>query len=514
MAQVPVLILDFGSQYTQLIARRVREQHVFCEMHPCTMPLAQVKALEPRAIILSGGPASVFEQDAPSVDPGIFDLGVPILGICYGMQLFTDLLGGKVEPAGEREYGPARLEVIRPEGILHGFELGGHLDVWMSHGDRVEQLPKGFVAIGRTPNSPFAAVADFERKIFGVQYHPEVAHTPRGTEMLRDFLFTVAGCSPEWTPGSFVEQSVRQIRDQAGGRGVVCGLSGGVDSSVAAMLVSKAIGDKLTCIFVDNGLLRKDEPEKVVTMFGDHFHLNLIHVDAAEEFLSALEGETDPEEKRKIIGKVFIDVFQREAKKLDDVGFLVQGTLYPDVIESVSFKGPSAVIKSHHNVGGLPETLHLELIEPLRLLFKDEVREVGEALGMPHDVLWRHPFPGPGLAVRCPGEVDKEKLDILREADAIMEEEIRAANLYDHIWQAFCVILPVRTVGVMGDERTYEYVVAVRAVDSRDGMTADWSRIPHDVLATISTRIINEVRGCNRVCYDISSKPPSTIEWE
>lgn len=514
MAQVPVLILDFGSQYTQLIARRVREQHVFCEMHPCTLPLEQVRAMEPQAIILSGGPASVFAKDAPSIDPGIFELGVPVLGICYGMQLFSHLLGGKVEPAGEREYGPARLEVLKGEGLLHGFEVGGHLDVWMSHGDRVEQLPKGFAVIGRTPNSPFAAVADLKRQIFGVQFHPEVAHTPRGADMLRDFLFTVAGCKPDWTPGSFVEQSVRQIRDQVGARGVVCGLSGGVDSSVAAMLVSKAVGDKLTCIFVDNGLLRKDEGQKVVTMFGDHFHLNLIHVNAADEFLTALKGVTDPEQKRKIIGKVFIDVFQRKAAQLKDVGFLVQGTLYPDVIESVSFKGPSAVIKSHHNVGGLPESLHLELVEPLRLLFKDEVREVGEALGMPHDVLWRHPFPGPGLAVRCPGAIEKDKLDILREADAIMEEEIRAADLYEHIWQAFCVILPVRTVGVMGDERTYEHVVAVRAVDSRDGMTADWSRIPHDVLARISTRIINEVRGCNRVCYDISSKPPSTIEWE
>ena len=509
-----VLILDFGSQYTQLIARRIREQHVYCEIQPCTYPLESVRATSPRAIILTGGPASVFADGAPTVDPGVFDLGVPILGICYGMQLLSHLLGGKVAQGDEREYGPARLEVLRAEGPLHGFSLGSHLDVWMSHGDRVDRLPPGFEAIARTSNSAFAAVANLEREIFGVQFHPEVAHTPRGVEMLRSFLFEVAGCEANWTPGSFVEQTVESVRRQVGDRSVLCGLSGGVDSSVAAMLVSKAIGDRLTCVFVDNGLLRKDEPASVVHTFRDQFGLKLIHVDAADEFLDALHGVSDPEQKRKIIGRVFIDVFQREAEKLGDVGFLVQGTLYPDVIESLSFKGPSAVIKSHHNVGGLPDTLHLELIEPLRLLFKDEVREVGEAMGMPHDVLWRHPFPGPGLAVRCPGAIDREKLDILREADAIFEEEIRAADLYDKIWQAFCVILPVRTVGVMGDERTYDYVVAVRAVDSRDGMTADWFRIPHEVLARVSSRIINEVRGCNRVCYDISSKPPSTIEWE
>jgi GMP synthase (glutamine-hydrolysing) len=509
-----VLILDFGSQYTQLIARRIREQRVYCEIQPCTYSLAEIRDAAPKAIILSGGPASVFAEGAPSVDPGVFDLGVPVLGICYGMQLTSHLLGGKVEQANEREYGPARLEVLKPEGLLHGFEVGGHVDVWMSHGDRVESLPAGFETVARTSSSPFAAVANVERNIFGVQFHPEVAHTPRGVEMLRAFLFEVAGCSANWTPGSFVEQSVESIRRQVGERAAVCGLSGGVDSSVAAMLMSKAIGDRLTCIFVDNGLLRKDEAAAVVHTYGTHFGLKLIHVDAADEFLNALHGVTDPEKKRKIIGRVFIDVFQREAEKLDDVGFLVQGTLYPDVIESLSFKGPSAVIKSHHNVGGLPDTLHLDLIEPLRLLFKDEVREVGEAMGMPHDVLWRHPFPGPGLAVRCPGAIDREKLDILREADAIFDEELRAADLYEKIWQAFCVILPVRTVGVMGDERTYDYAIAVRAVDSRDGMTADWSRIPHEVLARISTRIINEVRGCNRVCYDISSKPPSTIEWE
>jgi GMP synthase (glutamine-hydrolysing) len=509
-----VLILDFGSQYTQLIARRIREQRVYCEIQPGDYSLPRIRAAEPRAIILSGGPASVFAKGAPTVNPGLFDLGIPVLGICYGMQLIGHLLGGKVERAEEREYGPARLAVIKPEGLLHGFQVGAHVDVWMSHGDRVQSLPPGFETIARTSNSPYAAVADLERKIFGVQFHPEVAHTPRGVEMLRAFLFEVAGCEASWTPGSFIEQTVEAIRRQVGDRSAVCGLSGGVDSSVAAMLVSKAIGDRLTCIFVDNGLLRKDEAPSVVHTYRDHFGLKVIHVDAAEEFLGALAGVADPEEKRRIVGRVFIDVFQREAAKLEDVGYLVQGTLYPDVIESVSFKGPSAVIKSHHNVGGLPDTLHLELIEPLRLLFKDEVREVGEVLGMPHDVLWRHPFPGPGLAVRCPGAIEREKLDILREADAIFDEELRAADLYDKIWQAFCVILPVRTVGVMGDQRTYDYAVALRAVDSRDGMTADWARIPHEVLARVSTRIINEVRGCNRVCYDVSSKPPSTIEWE
>ncbi|MCA9530992.1 MAG: glutamine-hydrolyzing GMP synthase [Myxococcales bacterium] len=517
----PVLILDFGSQYTQLIARRIREQRVYCEIHPCTMSLDAVRALEPAAVILSGGPASVFAPGAPTVDAGVFALGVPVLGICYGMQLMTHLLGGTVEAAGEHEYGPARLQVLEPKGLLRGFartaaadvETDG-VDVWMSHGDRVVALPPDFEVLARTKNCDLAAVADPARRIFGVQFHPEVAHTPRGVEMLRAFLFDVAGCAPDWTPASFVEQTVAAIAQQVGSRRAVCGLSGGVDSSVAAMLVSRAIGDRLTCIFVDNGLLRRGEAESVVHTFRDHAHLNLVHVDASREFLDALRGVDDPERKRKIIGKVFIDVFDREAKKLDDVGFLVQGTLYPDVIESVSFKGPSAVIKSHHNVGGLPERMHLALVEPLRLLFKDEVREVGAALDMPHDLLWRQPFPGPGLAVRCPGPVAEDKLAILREADAIVEQEVRAAGLYERLWQSFCVILPVKTVGVMGDERTYEYVVAIRAVESRDGMTADWARLPHELLARMSSRIINEVRGCNRVCYDISSKPPATIEWE
>jgi GMP synthase (glutamine-hydrolysing) len=510
----PVIILDFGSQYTQLIARRVRELQIFCEIQPCTMDLDALRALEPAAVILSGGPASVFAEGSPTVDKGVFDLGVPVLGICYGMQLTCDLLGGRVEAANEREYGPANIHVDKAVGLLAAFEAGADVNVWMSHGDRVASLPEGFEVVAKSGNSPFAAVADVKRRIYGVQFHPEVVHTPRGVEMLRAFLVDEAGVTADWTPGNFVDQTVATIQQQVGEGAAICGLSGGVDSSVAAMLVHKAIGDRLTCIFVDNGLLRKDEGRKVMEMFADNLHLKVVHVDAADEFLTALAGVSDPETKRKIIGKIFIDVFDREAKKITDAKHLVQGTLYPDVIESVSFKGPSAVIKSHHNVGGLPERMNLSLVEPLRLLFKDEVREVGKAMGMPHDVLQRQPFPGPGLAVRCPGAIERDKLDILREADAIFEQEIRAAGLYEEIWQSFAVILPVKTVGVMGDERTYEYVVALRAVTSRDGMTADWARIDYDVLAKTSTRIINEVRGCNRVCYDISSKPPSTIEWE
>jgi GMP synthase (glutamine-hydrolysing) len=515
MAHQRVLILDFGSQYTQLIARRIREQRVYSEIHPCTLPIERIRELEPRAIVLSGGPASVFSDGAPGVDAGVFELGVPVLGICYGMQLMSHMLGGRVQPAREREYGAARVEVVRAEGLLAPFAPAESVDVWMSHGDRVEALPQGFEVLARTPSSPFAAVADLDRKLFGVQFHPEVAHTPRGTDMLQAFLLEVVGCDADWTPGSFVEESIAQIREQVGEGAAVCGLSGGVDSSVAAVLVSKAIGDKLTCIFVDNGVLRKDEAQGVVRTFQEHFHLKLVHVDAADEFLDALEGVTDPEQKRKIIGKVFIDVFEREAKKIDDARYLVQGTLYPDVIESVSFKGgPSAVIKSHHNVGGLPERMDLKLVEPLRELFKDEVREVGETMGMPRHVLWRQPFPGPGLAVRCLGEVTRDKLQILREADIIFEAEVRAAGLYEQLWQSFAVLVPARTVGVMGDERTYEQVIALRAVESRDGMTADWARLPHELLARVSNRIINEVRGCNRVVYDVSSKPPATIEWE
>ncbi len=510
----PVLILDYGSQYTQLIARRIREQHVYCEIHPCTLSLEAIRGMDPPAIVLSGGPASVFGDGAPGASPELFELGVPVLGICYGMQLFCHILGGQVEAASEREYGAAQIRVEDGVGLLSGFESGATLDVWMSHGDRVAALPPGFRTLATTPNSPFAAIGHPDRKIYGVQFHPEVVHTPRGAELLASFLFEVAACAADWTAGSFVEESVAAIRAQVGEGSAVCGLSGGVDSSVAAMLVSRAIGDRLTCIFVDNGVLRKDEAREVVHTFRDQFYLKLIHVDAQAEFLEPLRGVTDPEEKRKIIGRVFIEVFEREAKKIDGAHFLVQGTLYPDVIESVSFKGPSAVIKSHHNVGGLPEKMNLSLVEPLRELFKDEVRAVGDALGMPHHVLWRHPFPGPGLALRGLCEITDEKLRVLREADAIFLEELRAADLYESIWQAFCVILPVKTVGVMGDERTYEHVVAVRAVHSRDGMTADFARVPYETLAKISSRIINEVRGCNRVVYDISTKPPSTIEWE
>ncbi|MDD9942574.1 MAG: glutamine-hydrolyzing GMP synthase [Myxococcales bacterium] len=509
-----VLILDFGSQYTQLIARRVREQHVYCEIHPCTLSLARVREMAPAAIILSGGPASTLGLETPSVEREVFDLGVPILGICYGMQLFCRLLGGDVEQSDAREFGPATLVVDEPTGPLAGLSAGAETQVWMSHGDRVNAVPPGFKVTAHSSDCPFAAVAHVGRRIYGVQYHPEVVHTELGDEMLGAFLFEVAGLQANWTSHSFIEETVSHVRAQVGDGRVVCGLSGGVDSSVAAVLVSHAVGDQLTCIFVDNGLLRKNEAVQVVQMVRDNLRLNLVHVDASERFLSALVGVTDPEEKRKTIGRIFIDVFEEEAAKLGQVDFLVQGTLYPDVIESVSFKGPSAVIKTHHNVGGLPERMKLRLIEPLRELFKDEVRAVGEEMAIPRRVLYRQPFPGPGLAIRCLGEVTAEKLAILREADAVFLEEVRAGGLYESLWQSFCVVLPVRTVGVMGDDRTYEYVVALRAVSSRDAMTADWARLPYDLLARVSSRIINEVRGCNRVVYDISSKPPATIEWE
>lgn len=509
-----ILILDYGSQYTQLIARRIREQRVYCEIVDCHVTAAKVRELSPRALILSGGPSSVFAEDAPTLDPEILALDLPTLGICYGMQLICQSLGGEVVASNRREYGPATIRVRAAEGILGSFDKDTELAVWMSHGDHVEAIPEGFSALANTESIPFAAIADFTRKIFALQFHPEVAHTPQGTEILRAFLFDVADCEPNWTPSSFVEWCTDAVsRDVKEGQ-IICGLSGGVDSSVAAVLVHRAVGDQLTCIFVDNGLLRKHEAEGVVHTFRDQMHLKLVHVDASERFLNALKGVTDPEEKRKRIGHAFIEVFDEEAARIGKVDFLVQGTLYPDVIESVSAKGPAAVIKSHHNVGGLPENMKLKLVEPLRELFKDEVREVGATLGMPHDVLWRQPFPGPGLAIRVIGEVTSEKLAILREADAIVDEEIRAAGLYEQIWQSFCVLLPVKTVGVMGDNRTYEYVIAVRAVESRDGMTADWARLPGELLARLSTRIINEVKGCNRVVYDISSKPPATIEWE
>ena len=510
-----VLILDFGSQYTQLIARRVREQRVYCEIHPCTLPFEQIRAMGPRAIVLSGGPSSVYGEGAPTTDKRIFELGVPVLGICYGLQLIAHLLGGRVERSEAREYGAAKVTVERGEGIFHRFAAGESIDVWMSHGDSIAAMPPGFATLGISGNTPFCAVADPVKRIYGLQFHPEVAHTPRGGEILGAFLFDVAGLLPTWTPGSFTDEAIAQVKarvapdDQA-----ICGLSGGVDSSVAAVLCHRALGDRLTCIFVDNGLMREGEVAQVVATFREHFHMKLVAVDARKRFLDALAGVTDPEAKRKVIGRVFIEVFDDEAKKVQNARYLVQGTLYPDVIESVSFKGPSAVIKSHHNVGGLPEHMKLSLIEPLRELFKDEVRAAGEALGMPRDMLGRHPFPGPGLGIRVLGEVTEPRLRVLRAADAIVTDEIRAAGLYDAIWQAFCVLLPVRSVGVMGDERTYEETCAVRAVRSVDGMTADWAPIPYEVLATISNRIINEVRGINRVVYDISSKPPATIEWE
>ncbi len=510
-----VLILDFGAQYTQLIARRIREQRVYCEIHPCTLPFEQLRAMQPKAIVLSGGPASVYAEGAPTVDKRVFDLGLPVLGICYGLQLIAHLLGGKVEAAAHREYGHARVVVEKNEGILHRFAKREALDVWMSHGDRIAALPPGFQTIGVSGNTPFCAVGNSERRIYGVQFHPEVVHTPRGSDILAAFLFDVAGLSPSWTAGAFTEEAIAAVKAKvAGDDHVICGLSGGVDSSVAAILCHRALGERLTCIFVDNGLLRRGEAEQVVATFRESYHLNLVAVDAREQFLSQLRGITDPEQKRKIIGRVFIDVFDQEAKKVRDAKWLVQGTLYPDVIESVSFKGPSAVIKSHHNVGGLPEKMKLRLIEPLRELFKDEVRAAGAELGMPKDMLWRHPFPGPGLAVRCLGECTEKRLEVLRSADAIVIDEIRTAGLYDDIWQAFAVLLPVKTVGVMGDERTYEEACAVRAVKSVDGMTADWAKIPHEVLGRISTRICNEVRGINRVVLDITSKPPGTIEWE
>jgi GMP synthase (glutamine-hydrolysing) len=510
-----VLIIDFGAQTTQLIARRVREQHVYCEIHACTTPFEKLAALKPQAIILSGGPASVYGEGAPTVDKRLLELGVPVLGICYGLQLVAHLIGGKVEAASAREYGAARVEVESSVGIFGRFKKGETLDVWMSHGDRIESMPAGFSTIGVSSNTPFCAVESAEKKIYGVQFHPEVAHTTRGNEILAAFLFDVAHLSPTWTPGSFAEEAIALVREKVGTTGrAVCGLSGGVDSSVAAVLCHKAMGDRLTCIFVDNGVLRQGEAEQVVATFRETLHLNLIAVDARARFLLALRGVVDPEAKRKAIGRVFIEVFEEEAKKIEGARFLVQGTLYPDVIESVSYKGPSAVIKSHHNVGGLPEKMHLSLIEPLRELFKDEVRAAGQTLGMARALLDRQPFPGPGLAIRCLGDVTAERLAVLRAADAIVTEEIKSAGLYNKVWQSFCVLLPVRSVGVMGDGRTYEETCALRAVESVDGMTADWAKLPYEVLGRISGRIINEVRGINRVVYDISSKPPATIEWE
>jgi len=509
-----VLILDFGSQFTKLIARRIREERVYCEIHPPTRSLEWIRAWGPKAVILSGGPSSVYDEGVPTTDPALLRAGIPVLGICYGLHLIAQIEGAKVEH-GRREYGRAELDVLVSDGLFAGFTPGESTTVWCSHGDHVDEPPPGYERLASTESLRVAAFRAKDRPIYAVQFHPEVAHTRRGDEILSNFLFQVAGCRPTWTAGAFIEDAVERIREQVGDATAICGLSGGVDSSVAAVLVHRAIGDRLTCIFVDHGLLRKHEREQVERLFRTHYDLKLVVEDASEAFLKDLRGVVDPEAKRKAIGARFIEVFERAAKR-EGTGAkcLGQGTLDPDVIESVSAGGPSVTIKTHHNVGGLPERLPFALVEPLRELFKDEVRQVGRELGLPEDFVGRHPFPGPGLAIRILGDVNEERLAVLREADAIYLEEIRAAGLYDEIWQAFAVLLPVRSVGVMGDARTYENVLALRAVTSRDGMTADWYPFPHDVLGRISTRIINEVKGVNRVTYDVSSKPPATIEWE
>ncbi|MEQ8396793.1 glutamine-hydrolyzing GMP synthase [Thalassobaculum sp.] len=511
-----VLILDFGSQFTQLIARRVRENGVYCEIFPCTVDPSRITEFGAKAVILSGGPASVFGEGSPQAPMLVFELGVPVLGICYGEQLMCHQLGGRVDPSDEQEFGRAELTVTGECALFDGLFAPGTVEpVWMNHGDRVMALPPGFRVVGTSGNAPFAAIADDARRFYGVQFHPEVVHTPSGAKLLRNFTHGVAGLAGDWTMAAFKDQAIARIREQVGDGRVICGLSGGVDSSVAAVLIHEAIGDQLTCVFVDHGLLRAGEAEDVVRMFRDHYNIPLIARDASDLFLGELDGVDDPELKRKTIGRLFIDVFQQEADKIKDARFLAQGTLYPDVIESVSFTGgPSVTIKSHHNVGGLPERMNLKLVEPLRELFKDQVRDLGRELGLPEVLVGRHPFPGPGLAIRVPGAITRDKLDILRKADTIYLDEIRKAGLYDVIWQAFTVLLPVRTVGVKGDARSYDYACALRAVTSTDGMTADYYPFEHDFLRRVSTRIANEVRGINRVTYDITSKPPGTIEWE
>jgi GMP synthase (glutamine-hydrolysing) len=512
-----ILILDFGSQVTQLIARRVREHGVYSEIRPFNISDDEIRAFGARGIILSGGPASVHESFSPTISSTVFELGVPVLGICYGQQLIAKLLGGTVESSEHREFGRAMVQVASRSPFLDGtWKEGGSYQVWMSHGDAVTKMPEGFAVIAATPSAPYAAIANEQKRYYGVQFHPEVVHTPEGSQLIRNFVHTICGAAPDWSMAGFKASAIERVRRQVGGKKVICGVSGGVDSSVVAALLHEAIGDQLICIFVNTGLLRASEPEQVEKMLREHFHINLIHVDASQLFLQRLAGVSDPERKRKIIGETFIEVFEREAKEAGgDAEFLAQGTLYPDVIESVSYTGgPSVTIKSHHNVGGLPERMNMSLVEPLRELFKDEVRVLGRELGMSDAMVGRHPFPGPGLAIRIPGEITHEKIEILRKADAIYIEEIRNAGLYDEIWQAFAVLLPVRTVGVMGDSRSYDYVCAIRAVTSTDGMTADYYHFTHEFLSRVSGRIINEVRGINRMVYDITSKPPGTIEWE
>src|SRR5262245_31678944 len=516
-----ILIVDFGSQVTQLIARRVREEKVYCEIVPFQRAEEAFRAMQPKAVILSGGPASVHEPSAPLAPMAIFEAGVPVLGICYGEQAMAHQLGGKVEGGHHREFGRAELEVTKANALIEGvWEVGQKYPVWMSHGDRVTKLPDGFVTVGTSVNAPIAMIADEKRKYYATQFHLEVIHTPHGAAIIRNFVRKIARCTGDWTMRAFKEEAIEKIRAQVGKGRVICGLLGGVDSAVAAVLIHEAIGDQLTCVFVDHGLLRLGEAKEVVSLFRDSYNIPLVHVEAETMFLGELAGVTDPEVKRKTIGRLFIDVFEAEAKKIASDGkgspeFLAQGTLYPDVIESVSFTGgPSVTIKSHHNVGGLPERMNMKLVEPLRELFKDEVRALGRELGLPEKFVGRHPFPGPGLAIRCPGEITYDKLEILRKADAVFIEEIRRAGLYDEIWQAFAVLLPVRTVGVMGDYRTYDYVVGLRAVTSTDGMTADFYPFDMNFIGRVATRIVNEVKGVNRVVYDVTSKPPGTIEWE
>ena len=507
-----VAVLDFGAQYSMLIARRVRELQTYCELLPWDTPWERVKHLDLKGVILSGGPASVYEPGAPSAPDWVYESGVPVLGICYGMQLLAHQLGGHVAPGREREYGPASIHTLEPSPLFEG--LDSDLDVWMSHGDRIEALPPGFHSIASSANSPVAVMADPGRGYYGLQFHPEVVHTPKGKEMLANFVHGICGSAGTWTPGNFIDETIDAIRRQVGHGRVICGLSGGVDSSVAAALVHRAIGDQLTCIFVDNGLLRAGEAAEVIETFERNMNMNLVHVEAQSEFLSALAEVTNPETKRIRIGNTFVRIFERESRKIDDARFLCQGTVYPDVIESASAGKDSAKIKTHHNVGGLPADMRLELVEPLRALFKDEVRRIGEALGLPEEMVWRHPFPGPGLAIRCIGEVTEERLEMLRGADRIVMEEVELAGLYRELWQSFAVLTDTRTVGVMGDFRTYGYAVAIRAVTADDAMTADWARLPHELLGRLANRIVNEVDGVNRVVYDITSKPPGTIEWE